>query len=178
MHVAPAQFQDLNQFWLVLLAMPLAWLYQRRAKTPGGDFSMATKYAAGLYLLAVAFFLYAASGFTAQAGIVSSWWLVAGYAAQSLGELLISALGFSMVSQLVPERSRGIVMGIWFLGMGVSNYVGGAIASLASIPASVLGPMASLPIYVRLFSGLGIGALISAFALTALIPLLKRMVVE
>ncbi len=175
-HVSPAQFQDLNQFWLVLLATPLAWLYQRMQKTRRGDFSIAVKYTAGMYLLALAFFLYAAGGFGAQAGMVSSWWLVAGYAAQSLGELLISALGFSMVSQLVPERSRGIVMGAWFLGMGVSNYIGGAIASLASIPAGVVQATATLPYYLRLFTGLSAGALVCAIAMTAMIPLLNKLV--
>lgn len=176
--VAPAQFQDLNQFWLVLLALPLAWFYQRMGKTKRGDFSIASKYAAGLYLLAIAFFLYAASSLTAHAGIVSSWWLVAGYAAQSLGELLISALGFSMVSQLVPEHSRGIIMGAWFLGMGVSLYAGGAIASLASIPNGTVQATATLPIYVRLFWGLGVGALACAIVATAIIPLLERMMLE
>ncbi|MGA9852583.1 MAG: oligopeptide:H+ symporter [Gammaproteobacteria bacterium] len=178
MHVSAAQFQDLNQFWLVLLAIPLAWSYQRMQKTRRGDFSIAAKYTAGMYLLALAFFLYAASSLTAHAGFVSSWWLVAGYAAQSLGELLISALGFSMVSQLVPERSRGIIMGAWFLGMGISNYVGGAIASLASIPAGIVQSTVTLPIYVKLFAGLGIGALVCAIVLTALIPLLKRLMVK
>ncbi|MGA9855698.1 MAG: oligopeptide:H+ symporter [Gammaproteobacteria bacterium] len=177
-HVAPAQFQDLNQFWLVLLALPLAWLYNRMQKSSHGDFSIAVKYTAGMYLLALAFFLYAASGFTAQAGIVSSWWLVAGYAAQSLGELLISALGFSMVSQLVPERSRGIVMGAWFLGMGVSNYVGGAIAGLAGIPAGITAATTTLPIYMRLFTGLGVGALVCALVITVVIPLLNTLMVK
>jgi proton-dependent oligopeptide transporter, POT family len=174
-HVSPAQFQDLNQFWLVLLALPLAWLYDRMAKSPRGDFSIATKYAVGFYLLALGFFLYAASSFAAHAGIVSSWWLVAGYAAQSLGELLISALGFSMVAQLVPERSRGIIMGAWFLGMGVGMYAGGAIAGLASIPAGVTAPSATLHFYTRVFAWLGAGALAAAFVATALIPLLNRM---
>lgn len=173
--VSAAQFQDLNQFWLVVLALPLAWCYQRMARTKRGDFSIASKYAAGLYLLAVAFLLYAASSLTARAGVVSSWWLVAGYAAQSLGELLISALGFSMVSQLAPEHSRGVIMGSWFLGMGVSLYAGGAIASLASIPAGTVQAAVSLPIYARLFWGLGIAALICAIVATGLIPLLKKL---
>lgn len=176
--VSAAQFQDLNQFWLVLLALPLAWFYQQMGKRKRGDFSIASKYAAGLYLLAIAFFLYAAGSFTAHAGIVSSWWLVAGYAAQSLGELLISALGFSMVSQLVPEQSRGIIMGAWFLGMGVSMYAGGAIASLASIPRGTVGATATLPIYTRLFWGLGVGALACAIVATAITPLLERMMLR
>ncbi|MDE2460726.1 MAG: oligopeptide:H+ symporter [Gammaproteobacteria bacterium] len=176
MHVAPAQFQDLNQFWLVVLAGPLAWFYQRMHRSARGDFSIATKYAFGLYLLALAFLLYAASGFSARAGVVSPWWLVAGYAAQSLGELLISALGFSMVSQLVPERVRGIVMGAWFLGMGVSNYAGGAIAGIAHFHAGMTLPTESLPVYMHLFGGLGLAALICALAATAAIPLLKSLV--
>lgn len=174
-HVSPAQFQDLNQFWLVLVALPLAWIYDRMAKSRRGDFSMATKYAAGFYLLALGFFMYAGSGFTGSAGVVSPWWLVAGYAAQSLGELLISALGFSMVAQLVPERSRGIMMGAWFLGMGVGMYAGGAIASLASIPAGISSATATLPFYTRVFAWLGAGALASALVATAIIPLLKRL---
>jgi len=174
-YVAPAQFQDLNEFWLILLALPLAWLYEAMAKSRRGDFSIATKYAVGLYLLAIGFFLYAASGLTAHAGIVSPWWLVAGYAAQSLGELLISALGFSMVSQLVPERSRGIIMGAWFLGMGVGLYVGGAIAGLASIPKGVTQPTATLHFYIHVFVWLGTAALACAVAATAIIPLLKYL---
>ena len=173
--VSAAQFQDLNQFWLVVLAAPLAWLYHRMNRSARGDFSIATKYAAGLYLLALAFFLYAASGFSARAGLVSPWWLVAGYAAQSLGELLISALGFSMVSQLVPERVRGVVMGAWFLGMGVSNYAGGAIAGLAHVHPGLSAATATLPTYMRLFGGLAIGALICAVLVTTTIPLLKSL---
>jgi POT family proton-dependent oligopeptide transporter len=174
-HVAPAQFQDLNQFWLMALAAPLAWLYLRMAKTRRGDFALAGKFTAGLYALAAAFFLYAASRLTAHEGVTSPWWLVAGYAAQSLGELLISALSFSMVSQLVPERARGIVMGGWFLGMGLSNYAGGAIASLASVPSGMTSAVETLPMYTRLFAWLGIGALTAALIATFLVPWLNRL---
>jgi POT family proton-dependent oligopeptide transporter len=176
--VSAAQFQDLNQFWLITLALPVTWLYRRMGSTKRGDFSIAAKYAAGLYLLAIAFFLYAASSLTAHAGIVSSWWLVAGFAAQSLGELLISALGLSMVSRLVPEHSRGILMGAWFLGTGVSMYAGGAIAGLASIPSGTMDATATLPIYTHLFWGLGAFALACAIVATAITPLLERMVVK
>ena len=176
-HVSPAQFQDLNQFWLMVLAMPLAWLYARKARSRGGDFSLAGKFTAGLYMLALAFFLYAASRLTARHGVTSPWWLVAGYGAQSLGELLISALSFSMVSKLVPERSRGLVMGGWFLGVGLSNYAGGAIAALARIPAGAITPVESLPVYTHLFAWLGVGALAAALVATALVPWLDRLTV-
>jgi proton-dependent oligopeptide transporter, POT family len=175
LHVAPAQFQDLNQFWLAVLSLPLAWLYARRARASRGDFSIAAKFTVGLYLLAVAFFLYAASSITAHGGVTSPGWLVAGYLAQSLGELLISALSFSMISQLVAERSRGIIMGGWFLGMGLSNYAGGAIAGLASIPAGMTSAVQTLPIYTRLFVWLAVGALAAAIVATLLVPWLNRL---
>ncbi|HEX4266477.1 MAG TPA: oligopeptide:H+ symporter [Steroidobacteraceae bacterium] len=175
LHVAAAQFQDLNQFWLAVLSLPLAWLYARRGRTSRGDFSIAAKFTVGLYLLAVAFFLYAAGSLTARGGVTSPGWLVAGYFAQSLGELLISALSFSMISQLVARRSRGIIMGGWFLGMGLSNYAGGAIAGLASIPPGMTSAVQTLPIYTRLFVWLGVGALIAAIVVTLLVPWLNRL---
>ena len=101
---------------------------------------------------------------------------MAGYFAQSLGELLISALSFSMISQLVPaKRSRGIIMGGWFLGMGLSNYAGGAIAGLASIPAGMTSAVETLPIYIRLFTWLGVGALAAAIVVTLRGPWLNRL---
>jgi POT family proton-dependent oligopeptide transporter len=100
---------------------------------------------------------------------------VAGYFAQSLGELLISALSFSMISQLVAERSRGIIMGGWFLGMGLSNYAGGAIAGLASIPPGMTSAVQTLPIYTRLFAWLAVGALAAAIVATLLVPWLNRL---
>jgi proton-dependent oligopeptide transporter, POT family len=175
MHVAPAQFQDLNQFWLAVLSLPLAWLYARRARTSRGDFSIAAKFTVGLYLLAAAFFLYATSSLTAHDGVTSPGWLVAGYFAQSLGELLISALSFSMISRLVAQRSRGIIMGGWFLGMGLSNYAGGAIAGIASIPAGMTSPVETLPIYIHLFVWLAVGALVAAIIANLLVPWLNRL---
>ena len=69
-------------------------------------------------------------------------------------------------------------MGAWFLGMDVSLYAGGAIASLASIPSGTVGATATLPIYTRLFWGLGAGALICAIVATAITPLLERMMIK
>jgi POT family proton-dependent oligopeptide transporter len=83
-----------------------------------------------------------------------------------------------MVAQLVPEHSRGIIMGAWFLGMGVSMYAGGAIASLASIPSGTVVPTATLPVYTHLFWALGAGALVCAIVATAITPLLERLMLK
>ncbi|MGH8279600.1 MAG: peptide MFS transporter [Gammaproteobacteria bacterium] len=173
--VSPAQFQDLNQFWLVVLAVPLAWFYHRMQQRARGDFSMASKYAVGLYLTAAGFFLYAASGLGARAGVVSPWWLVAGYGAQSFGELLISALSTSMVAQFAPERARGVILGAALIAVGVSSYAGSAIASLARFGRALVPASTTVPVYMHLFGALGLAALVCAVIVSFAVPALKRL---
>ncbi|MDE2274239.1 MAG: hypothetical protein KGL00_08555, partial [Gammaproteobacteria bacterium] len=52
---------------------------------------------------------------------------------------------------------------------------GGAIAGLAHVHPGLSAATATLPIYMRLFGGLAIGALICAVLVTAAIPLLKSL---
>lgn len=175
--VLAAQFQDLNPIWIVVLSPVVAWFYTKRGKGKG-DFSIATKYAAGLFLSSIAFFVFAASGFGADHGTVSAWWLVAGYGLQSLAELIISGLGLAMIARLVPERLRGFLMGAYFLATAVSQYLGSVVATFASVPRGVSDPVKSLPLYVHLFTKLGIAALVAAVIATCLVPWLKRLMDE
>ena len=41
-------------------------------------------------------------------GLVSPWWLIMAYAVISLGELMLSPMGLSLVSKVAPERMRGL----------------------------------------------------------------------
>lgn len=173
--VLPAQFQDLNPIWIVILSPLVAWFYNHMGKNRG-DFNIATKYAFGLFLSSAAFFVFAASGLNAAHGTVSAWWMVAGYGLQSLAELIISGLGLAMVARLVPKRLRGFMMGSYFLATAVAQYAGGAVAGIASVPEGVTDPVQSLPLYIHLFVKLGIAALIAALVVTCFVPWLKRLV--
>lgn len=175
MPVLPAQFQDLNPIWVVVLSPLVAWFYNHMGKNKG-DFNIATKYAVGLFLSSAAFFVFAASGLNAVHGTVSAWWMVAGYGLQSLAELIISGLGLAMVARLVPKRLRGFMMGAYFLATAVAQYVGGAVAGIASVPEGVTDPMQSLPLYMNLFTKLGIAALVAAVVFTFFVPWLKRLI--
>jgi POT family proton-dependent oligopeptide transporter len=174
-HVLPAQFQDLNPIWIVLLSPVLAWFYTRMGQGKG-DFNIATKYAFGLFLSSAAFFVFAWSGSFAHRGIVSAWWLVAGYGLQSFAELIISGLGLAMIARLVPERLRGFLMGAYFLATAVAQYLGSVVAGIASVPKGITEPVKTLPLYVGLFTKLGIAALIAAVIASCLVPWLKRLI--
>jgi len=173
-YMVPAgQVQALNPIWIFILSFPLAWLYTRWGQSKGGDFHIATKFAMGFVILAAGFFIYGVSGHFAVAGKISLWWMVWGYCLQSLGELLISGLGLAMVARYVGPKMRGFVMGLWFLATGISQYLGGIVATYASVPDNITDPVQSLPLYTNLCMELGYWALGFTVLAIAVIPLMK-----
>ena len=52
---------------------------------------------------------------------VSAFWLLLGYAILSLGELMLSPMGLSLVSKVAPVRMRGLLMGGWFVATAIGN---------------------------------------------------------
>jgi POT family proton-dependent oligopeptide transporter len=172
---SPAQFQAFNPIWIFILSPILAWAYTRAGKS-GKDLSIATKFALGFVIVAAGFFIYGASGHLADShGKVSSWLMVWGYGAISLGELLVSGLGLAMVARYVPERMGGFMMGAYFVASGVAQYLGGVVATYASVPSNIKDPLESLPIYTNLFNRLGVAALVCTVIAVAVLPLMKRL---
>ncbi|HEU4990534.1 MAG TPA: oligopeptide:H+ symporter [Gemmatimonadaceae bacterium] len=173
--VPAGQVQALNPIWIFILSPALAWLYTRMGRGEGGDFHISTKFAMGFAVLAVGFFIYGFSGHFADAGKVSFWFMITGYAFQSLGELLISGLGLAMVARYVGPSLRGFIMGVWFLATGISQYLGSYVATYASVPQNVTSPVDTLPLYTNLFMKLGIVAVIGTVIAAALIPYMKKL---
>lgn len=52
---------------------------------------------------------------------VSPFWLILAYAVMTLGELMLSPMGLSLVSKVAPVRLRGIMMGCWFVATAIGN---------------------------------------------------------
>jgi POT family proton-dependent oligopeptide transporter len=169
----PGQVQVLNPFWIFVLSPVLAWLYNRWGQSKEGDFHISTKFAMGFVVLAAGFFIYGLSGHFAVAGKISLWWMIWGYCLQSLGELLISGLGLAMVARYVGPKMRGFVMGLWFLATGISQYLGGIVATYASVPDNITDPVQSLPLYTKLCMDLGYWALGFTVLAIAMIPVMK-----
>jgi len=172
---SPAQFQAFNPIWIFVLSPVMAWIYTR-AGNAGKDISIAAKFALGFAIVALGFFIYGAAEHVAdERGLVSSWLMVWGYGAISLGELLVSALGLAMVARYVPARMGGFMMGAYFVASGVSQYMGGLVASFASVPADITNPVETLPIYTALFNKLGIAALLCTAIAVAVLPMMNRL---
>jgi POT family proton-dependent oligopeptide transporter len=52
---------------------------------------------------------------------VSPLWLIIAYMVISLGELMLSPMGLSLVSKVAPIRMRGLMMGGWFVATAAGN---------------------------------------------------------
>ncbi len=56
---------------------------------------------------------------------VSAMWLIIAYFVLSLGELMLSPMGLSLVSKVAPIRMRGVMMGGWFAATAIGNKLTG-----------------------------------------------------
>ncbi len=101
--------------------------------------------------------------------------MVVGLWLQSLGELLVSGLGLAFVARYVPARMGGFMMGAYFVAVGISQYLGGLVATLASVPKNMTNPVHSLPIYTALFNKLGYAAVVCVVIAMVVLPWMRKL---
>jgi POT family proton-dependent oligopeptide transporter len=59
----------------------------------------------------------------------SMLWLLLAYLFHTMGELMLSPIGLSMVTKLAPAYMVSMFMGVWFLSSFMAHLIGGVIAS-------------------------------------------------
>jgi proton-dependent oligopeptide transporter, POT family len=158
-HQFPASwFQSVQPLFVISLAPVFAWLWlamgRREPSSPG-------KFTLGLLFVGLSFAIMVPP---ARGGLVSPWWLVGCYLLATLGELCLSPIGLSAMTKLAPARIGGFVMGIWFLGTAVGNWLAGRAGGLFE----------SMPL-PQLFGAVAASALVAALVLAALLKPTVRM---
>ncbi len=108
-------------------------------------------------------------------GLLSPWWLCGSYFLMTVGELLLSPIGLSMVTQLAPKHLRGTMMGVWFLSISAAFAMGGSLATWASVPTGSSVEVSSL-IYSNAFFRYGLLSLVVTGISFAFIPYVKRLI--
>ncbi|HLT44508.1 MAG TPA: MFS transporter, partial [Luteimonas sp.] len=136
------------------------------------------KSAIGLLFAALAFLpLMAAAQVAGDGAMASVWWLVLAYFVLEIGEMCLSPIGLSAVTQLSVARVVGLMMGGFWLATAYSEMLAAEFGKLASldIPESGAIDMASAAAkYGELFQLLMWIGLGSALVFLALSPLLRR----
>lgn len=156
--------QAFNPLYIFLLSPILAniYMYSERKGTP---ISIPSKFALGILVCSFAYLLLAGSCYMANYySQVPMIWLFLGYGLYSLGELLISAIGLSMVSKLIPKRLGGFAQAAWFMASAIGLKLGGIIASFSSrtIKSTHQNSIDSLNQYKEVFFLIGVSTLILA----------------
>ncbi|MEO7065373.1 MAG: oligopeptide:H+ symporter [Rhodanobacter sp.] len=102
-------------------------------------------------------------------------WLFGSYVLQSIGELLISPIGYAMIGKLAPRKYQGIMMGSWMMVTGLASLFAGDFSGMVPEPAGH-SALITNPDYAALFGELGWGSVIVGLALVALIPFLRKLI--
>lgn len=175
--INPVSFQALNPFWVVVASPVLAAIYTHLGHK-GKDLTMPVKFTLGMLLCALGFLTAAAAGmwFADAQGLTSPWFIVLVYLFQSLGELLISALGLAMVAALVPQHLMGFILGMWFLTQAAAFLLGGYVATFTAVPENITDPLQTLPVYTNVFSKIGLVTLGVTVVMALMVPWLNRMI--
>jgi POT family proton-dependent oligopeptide transporter len=144
MHIVASAYQFINSAAIVSVAPLLAWLWVRLARS-GREPSPVNKAGIGMVINALSFvvMLPTLSTISTVFGIDSNYlfafpfrtvspnYLIVMYILSGCAELCISPVGLSTYSKLAPRRAAGSVMGTWFLGISIGNYLAGRAAGLS-----------------------------------------------
>ncbi|MGB4414967.1 MAG: peptide MFS transporter [Paludibacter sp.] len=135
-------FQSFNPVFVVAFAPLMSWLWLKLG-SKNMEPASPTKQAMGLFLLSIGYLVIAMGVQGVEPGVkVSIMWLTGLYFIHSMGELMLSPIGLSMVNKLAPVRFASLLMGIWYLSMATANKFAGMLSGLypeAGKPKSFIG---------------------------------------
>ena len=167
----------LGAFFIVALTPFFSWLWpwlDKRGLNP----SKPTKSAMGLLFGGLAFLPMAYAAHLAGInGVASVWWLVLAYGILEFGELSISPIGLSAVTQLSVPSVVSVMMGAWFLATAYSEVLAARFGELTAIDVpegesiDLAAAAASYGDLFMLMFWIGVIGSIVAFAL---VPLVRK----
>jgi POT family proton-dependent oligopeptide transporter len=167
----------LGAFFIVLLSPVFAFLWpwlEKRGMNP----SKPVKMAIGLVAAGLAFLPMMAAADAASGGVMASvWWLVLAYFILEIGEMCLSPIGLSAVTQLSVARVVGLMMGAFWLATAYSEVLAaqfGKLASIDRVEGQAIDMAQAGASYGNLFEimlWIGVG---SGLLLLLISPLIKR----
>jgi dipeptide/tripeptide permease len=152
--INPELFQSLNALFVVAFTPLIVLLFGALAMRKR-EVSTARKMFYGLCLTTLSLLLMALGGMFSDDGAekVSGMWLVGFYGIITVGELLLSPMGLSLVTKLAPKRLVGLAMGGWFLATAFGNNFSGFFGGIQHMmsPVAFFLVLAAIAAAVALF---------------------------
>lgn len=172
-----AQTNALNSMFIIILSIPISLLFTYLAKkklNPRTPY----KFGLGLAFAGISFYILALSGNSADTnGMVPFSYLLIMYFLISVGELFMSPVGLSKITDLSPKRIVAFMMGVWFLSSAFAFQVVGFIGKQLAIESENVNIKGfdSLDIYIGGFELIAKYALGAAAIVLITAPLMKKL---
>jgi len=161
--------QAANSFFVIVFAPVFAAIWTALGKR-GKDPSHPAKFAFALASAGVGFLIMVVAAnrvLATNGGRVSPMWLIVSYLFQTVGELALSPVGLSAMTQLAPRKFSGQMMGVWFMSIAMGNLIAGIVGG--EVDPEKLDQMPAL--FQRTTTSLFVAAIVCA----ALVIPVKRM---
>ena len=190
-----SQTNAINPFYIVVLAIPFSMMWNRLETAEKNPNTM-IKFGLGILQLGLGFLVFALSArFIDDAGKVSMMFLLIGYLLITSGELFLSPIGLSKVTELSPAKLVAFMMGVWFLSSSFAHYIAGAIAKLTTggnaggggtlsgiadqitgvAPGNATPQVTNLFNYTTVFAQIAIVSFVIGLIAVIISPIIKRM---
>ncbi len=175
--MSAAQTNALNSMFIIVLAIPISLLWGYLAKK-GLNPRTPYKFGLGLLFAGLCFYILSISGASSdENGLVPFVYLLVMYFILSIGELFMSPVGLSKITDLSPKNIVAFMMGVWFLSSAFAFQIVGFIGEQLAIESTDknVGGLETLTIYTDGFHliamyALGAGAIVLLFS-----PLMKKL---
>ena len=176
--IQPQWVQNINTVVIVLCGPMLASLFAA-LRERGWRIDVPKQFATAVVLMGLGYLALPVGIALADpaTGRSAFLWIFLSYVLQSLGELLISPVGYAMIGKLAPRRYQGVMMGAWMLVTGLASLFAGDFSGMIPNPTGSTA-IATNPGYAKLFTALGLGSLAVGIALVVLIPFLRKLITD
>lgn len=171
-----SQTNAITAMYIILFAMLFSWLWVFLSKKKMNPYTP-YKFAFGLLILGAGYGVYALSEGSADAsGKVPFVFMLLGYLLFSVGELFMSPVGLSKVTELAPAKIVAFMMGVWFLSSAFAFRLVGLVGSLLAVEgtAEEADPLVSLQVYTHGFEQIAYVTLGGAVLAFIMAPLMKK----
>jgi POT family proton-dependent oligopeptide transporter len=171
--IPTVMFIGLEGFFIFLLSPIFAYLWRvlsQRNLNP----STAFKFALATLLIGIAF-IWLVVGINSSTHLVNPLWVILAYLFVTIGELLLSPIGLSTVTVLSPANLVGMMMGVWFVALGLGGKLAGVIANQSSIPQGITDPKIEALYYGHAFSHYAFYGIVVGLIILFLTPTLRTM---
>lgn len=118
-HISPPWLQNINTIAIVV-GGPIIASCIKLLRSRGFAISDYTLFTLAMIFMGASFLILPIGIKLAETGLVGIGWIILSLLLQSVGEIFLAPIGYSLVGKLIPQKYQNWLMGIWMMIFGLS----------------------------------------------------------